>query len=81
MGGNEKKGIDSPRPTQIAIEQEEEADTQESVQNIKHEEETVAGNGKEDIGSSWPTQIIIEQIILVDAFTQTELPSISDACT
>ena len=68
---NEQEDTESPRPTQIVMEQEREelVVTQE-----------LARNGEEDIESPQPTQIITEQKILVDAYTQTEPPSVSDAC-
>jgi len=55
----------------MVMEQEEEelAVTQES-----------AANEQEDIESPRPTQIVTEQKILVDAYAQTEPPSVSDAC-
>jgi len=39
-----------------------------------------AGSGEEDIEPPQPTQTITEQKILVDAYAQTEPPSVSDAC-
>jgi len=68
--GNKEKGTDSPRPTQITMEQNE---------SVQQEEETLAGNEEKDVGLSQSTPT--EQIILVDAFTQTEFPSVSDVCT
>ena len=39
-----------------------------------------AGSGEEDIEPPRPTQTITKQKILIDAYAQTEPPSVSDAC-
>jgi hypothetical protein len=45
---------------------------------VQQEEETLVRDEEKDVGSSQPTST--EQMILVDACTQTELPTVSDAC-
>ena len=51
----------------------------EQNESVQHEDETLARNKEEDVGSS--QTIPTEQVILVDAFTQTELPSVTDVRT
>lgn len=87
----EEEKIESPQPTQHHT-QEKEEQVMESPQLAQEKKEEqiespwLAQNdaeGKEeeqDVESPWPTQMITQQNILVEAYTQTEPPSVKDAC-